>query len=259
MKTVIINDLHAGSKFAVKSFDQNPIQEKLYNFWSELARKWANPDLLILNGDIIDGIGYRSNLDEQWTGDLMEQARDAIKLIRMYKAKRIIIVRGTPYHTQTEGVDIEEYIGEQLGAEVEGGRYSTEIKLVNIAPKGAPPRVVHVAHHLAGSRYFMYRGTALSRDMAQLMLNEGHFIDRDVHEKITGVVRAHNHYFWYSESASRFMLSAPAWQVMTPFMAKIGPTSAPDIGAVRFEVDSDGTWYKEHRLIESGAMRPEVH
>ncbi len=104
----------------------------------------------------------------------------------------------------------------------------------------------------------MYRSTALARDMAGMMLNESHFLERDRGHKIFGIVRAHNHYFWYSESASRIMIQAPCWQLMTPFMHKIGATSPPDIGAVQLTVYEDGTWDKEHKLLKTKELLPKV-
>lgn len=262
LTTVLLNDIHAGSEYAIKhpsGGELNDSQKVLYSFWKELARKWHRPDCLILNGDLIDGLAFRGNMADTWSKDLMKQADNSIALIRMFNAKKIFVVRGTPYHTQTEGVDLEEYIGKELGAQKEGKRYSTEVKLIDLSPNPEHSRIVHVAHHLNGSKWFMYRGTALSREMAQTMLNETHFIDRTVHDKIFGIVRAHNHYYWYSESASRIMLSCPAWQLPTPFTLKVMPATQPDIGAVRFTVDEEGVWHKEHKLLKTKALLPTVH
>jgi hypothetical protein len=265
--TVILNDIHAGSEYAVKapkdslnsSLPLNNDQVKLYDFWCGLVKRWRNPDNLILNGDLVDGLAFKSNLSDCWTRDLTAQAQNCLALIRQFAAKKIFVIRGTPYHTQTKGFDVEEYIAGELKAELDGVRRSTELKLINIAPKGAPTRIVHVAHHLNGSQWFNYRGTALSRDMSAVMLNESHFIDRIKHQKISGIIRAHNHYFWYMESASRFMLSAPAWQLTTPFMFKTSPSSAPDIGAVRMIVDENGDWLKQHALLHGQATKLIVH
>lgn len=260
LRTVILNDLHVGSVYAVsKNHNDTREQKTLYQFWQELVKEWKNPDYLILNGDLIDGLAYRANMADTWTTDLQQQADESIELIQEYNPKRIFVVRGTPYHTQTKGVDLEEYIGKELGAVREGKRYSTEIKLINLAPKGAPTRVIHVAHHLNGSKWYMYRGTALSRDMATAMLNETHFIDRKKYGKIWGIIRAHTHYFWLSESASRIMLSCPAWQLPTPFTMKVMPTSPPDIGAVQITCYEDGEYDIEKRLLRTRELMPKVH
>lgn len=260
LRTVILNDLHCGSVYAVsKNHNDTPEQKTLYEFWIELVKEWKNPDYLILNGDLIDGLAYRGNMEDTWSKDLQKQADDSIELIRMYNPKKIFVIRGTPYHTQTEGVDLEEYIGKQLNAVKEGDRHSTEVKLINLAPKGADPKIVHVAHHLAGSRWFTYRGTALSRDMSAVMLNETHFIDRQKYGKIWGIIRAHNHYWWLCESASRVMISCPAWQLPTPFMMKVMPSSPPDIGATQITCYDSGEYDIEKRLLKTKNLFPKVH
>lgn len=269
LRTVIFNDGHSGSIHALKSpfaklreddaeSPMNKQQEILFDFFSEVVDEWRAPDRLILNGDLLDGRGFRGSLKGIWSDNLLDQADDAVALAKMWEAREIFLIRGTPYHTTTEGVDAEEYIGEQLGAVKEGGRWATEIKMINLAPKGAPERIVHVAHHLAGSKWFAYRGTALSRAMSAVMLNESHFIDKTIHEKISGIIRAHNHYYWYSESTSRFMLSAPAWQLPTPFTLKVMPESPSDIGAVQFTFYEDGSWSKEHRILKPKGLYQKI-
>lgn len=257
--SVIVNDLHAGSRFS-----PGPDQPVLMDFWKKVAKKWRNPDRLICDGDLIDGLQYRSNLDECWTTDLQEQADHALNMLSMYGAKTHYVIRGTPYHTQTKGVDLEEYIGKELGAVKETvlgkERYSTQFKLINMAPKGAPPRVLHVAHHMSGTKWFAYYGTAISREMGNMMLNESHWVDRNVHEKIWGIVRAHVHYYWYSESDSRIMLVSPPWQLATPFVNKIHASSPPlgSLGAVRITVHEDGTWDVEKELLKTKELLPKV-
>ena len=259
--SVILNDLHAGSRFS-----PGPDQPVLMDFFKKLAKKWRNPDKLILNGDLIDGLQYRSNLDECWTTDLQKQADFAREEeIKPYGAKTHYVIRGTPYHTQTKGVDLEEYIGKQLGAVKENvlgeERYSTQFKLISMAPKGAQePKVLHFAHHLAGSKWFAYYGSALAREMNNMMLNESHWVDRQVHGKVWGIVRAHVHYFWYAESDSRIMLVCPPWQLATPFVNKIHASSPPlgSLGAVRITVHEDGTYDVEKELLKTKELLPKV-
>lgn len=237
----------------------NHEQVELYDHWLALAKKWKNPDVLIVNGDLIEGLQPRSAISHCWSDDLQDQADDCVRLVKMYGAKTIYVVRGTPYHTQTRGVDIEELIAKELGAVKERSRYSTEFKLLDLSPNKSIPRIVHVTHHIGGSKWFMYRSTALARDMAGMMLNESHFVERDIGQKIFGIIRAHNHYFWYSESASRMMIQSPCWQLMTPFAHKVAATSPGDIGAIRLTMFDDGAWNKEHSLLKTRGLLPVVH
>lgn len=269
-KVVILSDIHSGSEYAVKSpwatvreddthSQMNSQQEVLFDHWKDLSKKWRRPDVLIINGDLIEGLQPKSQLTHCWSSDLFDQADDCIRLVNMFGAKTIYVVRGTPYHTQTRGIDIEESIAKELGAVKERSRYSTEFKLLDISPNRFIGRIVHVTHHIAGSKWFMYRSTALARDMASMMLNESHFVERDIGQKIFGIIRAHNHYFWYSESATRIMIQGPCWQLMTPFAHKVAATSPGDIGAIMLTMFEDGSWNKEHSLLKSKGMLPVVH
>lgn len=270
MRVVFLSDIHAGSEYSVKSphavisedgtkSEQNKQQEILYNYWHELAKLWKNPDILVVNGDAIDGLNGRNVVGHVWSDNLIDQANDAVRLVKEFGGKKIFVVRGTSYHTSTVGVDVEEYFAEKLGAVKNGQRYTDYMYLINCAPPKASRRVIHVTHHIGGSKWFAYRGTALSRDMAAAILNESHFVDKSTGEKIRGVVRGHNHYFWYTESASRFMLQLPAWQLMTPFTHKVAAVSPPDIGAVQMEFFNDGWWEEKHMLLKPKELLPKVY
>jgi len=105
---------------------------------------------------------------------------------------------------------------------------------------------------------WQYRGTAPSKSMATLMLNESHFIDRSIWKRISGIIRAHVHHYWYEESASRIMLVNPCWQLATPFMLKVMPESVPDIGGTQLEVHKDGTIKHKRFIMDSNVMMPPV-
>lgn len=229
----------------------------LYQTWKEMAKKWRNPDVLVINGDLIEGTQPKDRITTCWSRDLNDQMEDSKRLIRMFNAKRIYIIRGTPYHTQTLGYDVEELIGKDLNAIQENGKYSSEIKLINFAPPDAPERIFQIAHHTMGGKSFHYRGMPSSREMGNVMLAESDWVDKRF-RKVFGIARAHVHWYWYSESPSRVMLINPCWQLMTPYGAKFNPTSPPNIGATRFTFNSDGHFEKENTFLEFN-MRPTVH
>jgi hypothetical protein len=275
--TVVINDVHVGSNAGLRTIDEDLLklsnaklekmvdenrlpehkrnQIHMFKFWESISQKWTKPDKIILLGDLLDGIAYREKVSDSWTTTLTEQKEDFVKLIKMFGTTTYHVIRGTPYHTQTQGADFEELIAEELGVKKVRGQRSRQIEIINIAPEGGKPLYVHAAHHLNGSQWFQYRGTALARDFLALIANENHWIDREIGEKITGIVRAHNHYFWYFESGSRFGLQSPAWQLSTPFTRKVNPSIQPDIGAVRLIVNEEGEWKKEHILMPLEFMR----
>lgn len=277
-----MNDIHSGSDFAVKSpwatrreiqdddpddgptFEtvhsaQSPRQKILFEYWEMLAKKWKRPDILVVNGDLIEGLQKRAHITRCWSDNLQDQADDSMRLIKMFDAKKIFVIRGTEYHTGSAGNDIEENIAKELNAVKVGQKYSSYFRLINLAPEGSPEKIIHFTHHIQGSKFMHYRGMPLSRAMANMMLNEGHWVDRQKFRSIFGIVRAHVHYYWYEESASRMMLQAPAWQLQTPYGFKVNPESPPDIGAVKFTFYSNGKWDKEHQLLKTKLTMPKVY
>jgi hypothetical protein len=271
-RTVFINDTHCGSNYGLMSDDaQNEDgrsvgmsyqQGMMLDHWKEVAKRWRDPDCIVFNGDLIDGSAKADRGSSVWTVNMDTQAQDFKKLFSYWgKPKKLFAVIGTPYHVNVDAIKIEEQIARDLGAEREMSRYATEAKLINLAPdstyKTENERIVHVAHHMGSTKVWMYRGTAPSRSMAMIMLNESHFLERK--RKIFGIVRAHVHHYWQEKSTNRLMQVLPCYQLQTPFMYKIMPESPPDLGSVQYTFHEDGTWEDEHAMMKTKITRPKVH
>ena len=269
--TVFINDLHSGSKYgamtdkacdADNKVSMSKNQEPLYEHLKMVAKKWRNPDYIVMNGDLIDGPAKADKGTTVWTTNVDAQAQDAKRIINMFgKPKKYFCIGGTPYHTKESTVNIEEQIARDLGAVMEGNRYSTEAKLINLAPdktaNTANERIFHITHHMGATKNWQYRGTAPSKTMATLMLNESHFLERT--RKIYGIIRAHVHHYWQEKSSGRLMQVLPCYQLQTPFMFKIMPESPPDIGSVRFTIHDDGTIDDEAEILPIRTGMIKVH
>ena len=250
-KTILVlSDVQDGHKLSICSsqpkysqappaeptiYQPNKVQKALYKAWEEVAKEWKRPDILVLNGEPIEGQQYKNMGTEVWTTDLNDQLEDAKVLIDMFDAKKIYCTRGSDYHVSLKGVPLEEAFGQMVGAEKVGGYYAPyEIYLEE---EGV---VFNFAHHVGYNMEF-YRSTALTREMALMKLNESHKWKADV------IVRSHVHYFWYVGSTSHMTMSTPCWKLADWFMQRKGPGGAvPDIGAVRFTVDKGKyTWEKK--------------
>lgn len=247
----------------------NKYQERVWEFWkNDLVKKFRGVKCLILNGDLCELMQPRNRMTETWSSDPIDQAVNVARLIDMLKPKITYIVRGTPYHIKDGGLHVEELVGRTLSEGFDGkesenekfqdlkisritkcpkqfGRYAPQHRLINLAPPHAEPRVFHVTHHMPTTGVWQYRGTGPSKSTATLMLNESHFIDRKIWNRISGIIRGHVHHYWYEESANRYMLVSPAWQFQTPFMAQKAPENIPDIGFVSIICHKDG--HVDHR------------
>jgi len=271
-RTVFINDTHTGSNVGLmtdsaeheggRSVGMTYQQGVMFDHWKMIAKKWRDPDCIVLNGDLIDGPAKADRGSSVWTVDMDIQAQEFKKLFKYWgKPKKLYAVIGTPYHVNIDAIKIEEQIARDLGAERENSRYATEAKLINLAPdttfKTDKEKIVHVAHHMGSTKVWMYRGTAPSRAMAMMMLNESHFLERS--RKIFGIFRAHVHHYWQEKSSSRLMQVLPCYQLQTPFMYKIMPESPPDLGSVQYLFHEDGTWEDEYAPLKTKITRMKVN
>lgn len=290
--TGFLNDFHSGSNVSLmhkeaynsdgeRNVEMNKYQEGLWNYWEILAKDWKGKlDCLVLNGDLCELMMARNRMTECWSSNAVDQVVNVVKLVDMIKPKKVYIIRGTPYHVDSDGLHVEEMVGQYLTKGLDGkdyddayshydidpvtscikyrGRYALEYRLINLAPIKAEPRVWHITHHMSSTGAWQYRGTGPSKSMSTLMLNESSFIDRKVWNRIFGIARAHVHHFWYEESASRVMLVNPAWQLQTPFMFKVMPESVPDIGGTLVYHHLDGHFEKKKYIMDNDTRRPPV-
>jgi hypothetical protein len=107
----VLNDLHAGSRCGATPAGwgdkTNPARDFLLDCRDYLGKKWPKLDLLVLNGDLIDGGQQKSFGTGTWTTDLSEQAEMAeswlAPLLDRLRPQAIIRLIGTSYHEGFNG------------------------------------------------------------------------------------------------------------------------------------------------------------
>ena len=100
-RVVVISDLHCGHVVGLTHPDFNPSyprgserfklavrRRELYKFYTDRMEKLQPIDILIVNGDAIDGKGPRSGSTELLTTDRDEQVEMAAVAIREAKGER---------------------------------------------------------------------------------------------------------------------------------------------------------------------------
>jgi len=255
---VILSDIHCGSwkavsppkatinrgkESSVQSY--NAIGKALYKAWHEVATDWEEPDVLVINGEPVDGPN-RYNPSDVWSTSLLDQMTASRELIREFKAKKIYTTRGSDYHVTIEDQPFEEYYGHGIGAEKIDGAYAPDEFTLKINDVW-----INFSHPIATTRMWQYRSSAISSVMAQMKLNQSHRWPADI------IVRSHVHYYWYVGSASHLGIITPCWKITDHFAYKIGSgASAPDIGAVRLIIEDDGTFHHEAKLFKLKEFKP---
>jgi len=103
----LTGDWHVGSVCGLSANPQNSIQEKLLKIFKSCVKRYNKPDILIINGDAIDGTQYKSGGLDLTEKDIREQERGVVKLIQMWNPKEVIMVSGTPYHVGVKSSEEE--------------------------------------------------------------------------------------------------------------------------------------------------------
>ncbi|MDD5363391.1 MAG: metallophosphoesterase [Ignavibacteria bacterium] len=215
-RILIISDLHCGNRFGLTPppwqykeregyyHKIGAFQRSLWTWYSSMIDKIKSEkpiDVLVCNGDAIDGKGERSGGTELLEADRNEQIKIAKTCIEQAAAKKIIIVNGTPYHTGKED-DFEATLAALLNAQyanhchinVDGVRFDIRHKVnSSVIPHG---------------RYTAPRREAVWSAM---------WGERGLSEKADFIIRSHVHYFTLSEDAATTVITTPSLQGWTKY------------------------------------------
>ena len=89
-RTVFINDTHCGSNVGLmtdtaeheggRKVGMTYQQGIMLDHWKAVAKKWRDPDCIVLNGDLIDGPAKADRGSSVWTVDMDNQAQEFMQL-----------------------------------------------------------------------------------------------------------------------------------------------------------------------------------
>lgn len=247
-KVVVVSDIHCGSVFGLlpegfvnsedKVVEQNVGQQHLWQCWLDFCNvqvKPFNPDVVIFNGDAVDGAQRKNHGVELSLPLILDQEEAAVETLRVLRNAapnaEWFFVQGTEYHEDGAARSLEniasrlearKYVG--LGT----GRYSKEV--LDLELEGV---VINAAHHISGSGG-IYRATAADREgiWSALAGKEGKSPKADV------VVRSHVHSFIHVEHESKHIVVSPCWQLQTRYARhKSAYQLLPSIGGVLLTID----------------------
>lgn len=244
-KIVIISDLHAGSAFGLSSPEywqreypkRYAMQKESWNAYASMTRKWAKPDLLVVNGDCIDGTQSKSCGAELVTNDRLEQCKMAKICIEAWKAKKILMTFGTAYHVSETGEDFERQIADDLGATIEGRLF---FKIEDL--------IFDCRHKIGSSGIPHGRATAILRDVSWGILKSA--LDEEPRADV--LVRSHVHYHIWVEQPGRVAFTTPALQLSRGRYGSRECTGETHWGAIRLTVHKGQIIGKDvicHKLV----------
>jgi len=249
---VVVADLHCGHRSGLTppryqygeeedgAYEKyGKIQKVMWDWYAATIKKLQPIDTLVANGDCIDGKSDRSGGTELITADRKVQCEMASHAIKLAKAKRIYIIKGTPYHTGREE-DWEEVLASLVDANHCGYHEWLDAEGV----------IFDFKHHISNSSVPHGKATALSRAKLWNAL----WAERELQPKAQVLVRSHRHAFDYTGNATFFALVTPALQAWTKYGSRI-VEACPDVGLVSFRC-RDGRYSWEPHLLNMNFAAP---
>lgn len=243
-KIAVVSDLHPGSVFGLlpKNFItsegipklQNAGQKYLWDCWIDFSDrlKSFNPDIIVANGDLIDGQQRKqhgSELSLPLPFDQTEAADNSLRVLKKKAPKaKWFFTQGTAYHVGS-GALHEENIAKSLGAEkyraLGTGVYVKQHLFLKVGGK-----VIEFSHHASG---------AMTGPINEL--KSGSLAESKGYPKVDLMVRSHLHE--YKETSVAFgnrivaLVNTPCWQLQTPYArGKSTYRLIPDIGGILITV-----------------------
>lgn len=243
-RIVVTSDRHSGhlSGLTHPDFERIPSQSSghLWDMYLHRRRCWEwtvetvkelQPiDVLLDNGDAIDGKGEASGGTEQITTDRNEQVDMAVASIEVFDAETTLMSYGTPYHAG-KGEDWEKQVFDKItnGRKI-GGEDTFQLAM------GGPK--INYRHHIGRSSIPHGRATPLAKERLWNLL----WSERGEYPKADILIRSHVHYFAYVGDADWLAISTPA---LSGYGSKFGTRrclGAVDFGLLWIDVFPDGHW-----------------
>jgi len=243
-KSIILTaDWHVGSETGLSATPKNKVQEALLSKFKECLKLYGEPDMLIINGDAIDGDQRKSGGAGLTEGDIREQEKDVIKLIKMVKAKEVFLVSGTAYHVGI--VPSEQKIADMLNDYC--NIKATYVRKLNLTINNWFK--LQARHFIGGSNNPAGRATAAGRANMWEVLNAYQTGDKAADLSLF----AHVHYYDLHQSAFGTTMVLPCFQAYGTPYGDEKCSGHIDIGMVRLTVcgsEKDG-WNWEKQLYSA--------
>ncbi len=229
--------------FESQHYKFQKLQSDLWNFYITTINKLKPIDLLIYNGDAIEGKGTRSGGTELITSDCITQANMAINCIKATNAKNIIMTYGTGYHVG-DAEDFEALVAKGVGAKKIGSHEWVTINGVTF----------DIKHHIGNSQTPHTRNTNVAKDRIwNLIWNE-----YNEQPKSDILIRSHCHYFDYCGGRNWLALVTPALQGPGTKFGSRRCSGHVDFGLLNFDIDEKGRYSWQAHIADIPSLKAHV-
>jgi predicted phosphodiesterase len=249
-RVLIIGDTHIGSDVALspeelilKSNNRilaNEIQLAILQEYYDMIDDVGTVDLLILNGDLVEGTNYYGEGAGCTTTSMSAQDKVAIDLLSQIKFRKVVGCVGTKYHGKCNP-NHDQTVIEGLGG-VCMDEISMNIEQTRI-----------YANHRTPVRMTQWesRPQSIAKDMLLNELNAMDFGHYDI------ICKSHVHYYIALDQGTSVGFVCPCWKGRDDFAKGACNPFAfnPSIGYVMFDIETDGSfaWTKSVKHLKGNS------
>jgi len=255
-RMVVVSDFHCGHEFGLTPPDwwvrddthnvsvtkAGRFQRELWKFYTEAIEHLKPIDLLIVNGDAIEGKNERSGGIELLTSDRHEQVKMAKEAIDLAEARKIRILYGTRYHVGKEE-DFEKILASLISC--------SDVDVQGHAFLDMNGCGVDIKHKVTSSTVPHGRMTSIARARLWNVIWSS---EHDRQPKADILIRSHVHYFNYCGGQSWLGVVTPALCYNTSYGIR-ECEGLVDVGMTYFDFDDKGNYEWQPVLAEFKDLR----
>lgn len=239
-KILAFSDLHFGSNYGLwpKGFEYedkkngefdtwnlNSVQKELWKIWKYMIDKAKDCDIIIANGDLIDGPQKKGWGKGVKTPDLSIQLEACEFALSMLPDVPMYFTQGTEYHTVAGGIPAEQQIAKDMGWEE---NFGDDLCIDECGIR------TYAKHHVPTTKsVWMYRPTPLARDLMLLALSSA----PNQYGVVDLMCCSHAHYKCGVTLGGMTGIITPGFQTRTPYAAQNSLITPPDVGFCIIEVE----------------------
>ena len=258
-RIVVGSDMHCGHRVgltppewqsATKGRKYYNIQRELWKEYTGILNRLKPIDIYMQNGDCIDGRGERSGGTELIQTERNKQVDMAAYCINHANAKKVVITRGTPYHTGTKE-DWEDLLVDRINAK--------NVKIGDHEFYNVNGTIFDVKHNIGSSSIPHGQFTPIARDRLWNLI----WSEYEMQPKADILIRSHVHYYLRLGGVDWDGFITPALQGMgSKFGAKIC-SGLVHWGLIWFDVFDDPkkwgkTWRMNKHIVKIQSQRATV-
>ena len=187
-------------------------------------------DVLLINGDCIEGKGIRSGGNELIIPDPIDQGTAFTEFAMIINAKQIYMAFGTPYHSGIEQEN-EKHIAKILEADIKQWQW---LKFNGV--------VIEMRHHVGSSQVPYSRRTAITREQTWNLIKAQ---KKQIPEMPNISLRSHVHYYTFGGDADWLGLTLPALQASGSRFGTSVCSGTVDLGMVVIDISKRGRYLWE--------------